>query len=89
MDEFSGASTMWVKFPDGNEAPWVAPMEGSRKAAATFARCVLGVAEAKKTNPTQPHNNAPATSQPFGKQAPTQPFERKPVTAPQAGERGA
>ena len=91
MQQFRDANKMWIKFPDGNEAPWVADMAGSRDISNEWASCVH---ELKRIN-TQPYGKPPATSstQPFGKQPESQPFDtkKKPATpaASSTTERGA
>ena len=60
---FAHADNMWVKFKNGNEAPWSLDMKGSRGAANAFAQCMASL-------PQQPQ-----ASQPYDRNTPTQPFD--------------
>lgn len=83
MGQFQEANKMWLKFPDGNEEPWVADMKGSREISVSFMNCIAGLAK----RDTQPYGKQPDTSstQPFGKSPAAQPSKRLPQTSDERG----
>jgi hypothetical protein len=71
MHEFGEANHLWVRFPGGNEQPWVIEMTGSRNAKTAFMYCVNKV------------RGLPPATQPYGTSPSTQPFQQQPqVQAP-------
>jgi hypothetical protein len=76
--QFRGATSMTLSFPNGNEPPWTIALNGSMAISNAFGRCVteLSAREAASRPAAQP----PVT-QPYG-QGPTQPFA--PAQAPAA-----
>ncbi|WP_158932317.1 hypothetical protein [Acidisphaera sp. S103] len=69
--QFRGASSMTLTFPDGNEPPWTVPLIGSSAISATFSRCITDL-----TRQVQAAQAAGATkpAAPQQTQAATQPF---------------
>jgi hypothetical protein len=67
LDELRLATSMVVRFPDGNEAPWIATTTGSNAAVVKMAQCIQWTLHPQV--PTQPY-----TSQAQPPAAPTQPF---------------
>jgi hypothetical protein len=53
---FGEADEMWVRFPNGNETPWITKMVGSRDAAKSLTACMAAAPQA-----TQPFGKAPAS----------------------------
>ena len=53
---FGDAEKMTINFPQGNEPQWTAKIDGSRKAASSFAQCIvaLGITPYSSIAPTQP-----------------------------------
>jgi hypothetical protein len=65
--QFRGASSMTMTFPDGNEPPWVVSLSGSSAISATFQRCVHDLTEQVEAS-QPPAGQAPAppgATQPF------------------------
>ena len=58
IEQFQAADKMWIKFPDGNEKPWIADMTGSRIVGNAFLRCVNEL----NRDYTQPYGKQPDTS---------------------------
>ena len=72
IEQFQAADKMWIKFPDGNETPWIADMTGSRIVGNAFLRCVNELNQ----NYTQPYGKQPESSgtqpyKPDGNKLPT------------------
>jgi hypothetical protein len=67
FDNVAAANKMWLRFPNGNETPWSANMEGSRNSVSALKMCIQKVA-AQKTQPYSNNNSQPYSSQP------TQPY---------------
>jgi len=68
--QFRGASSMTLTFPDGNEPPWTVPLIGSSAISATFARCISDL-----TAQVQAAQAAgTSTAAPAPQQGATQPF---------------
>jgi hypothetical protein len=65
--QFRGAPSMTVFFPDGNEPPWTLSLAGSTVISDTFARCIRDLTRQVRAA-QQPANAEPET------QTPTQPF---------------
>lgn len=65
--QFRGATSMTLTFPDGNEPPWTVPLAGSAAISDAFGRCVRDLT--RQVQAAQP----PATSAPAPSGA-TQPF---------------
>jgi hypothetical protein len=82
IKKFRDANQMLIKFPDGNETPWVANMTGSRAVGIAFSKCVASLKDQPTwpPSPSQPYGNAP--TQPFNSAAPTQPFANAVPTNP-------
>jgi hypothetical protein len=77
IEQFQAADKMWIKFPDGNETPWIADMTGSRIVGNAFLRCVNEL----NRNYTQPYGNPPSSGtqpyrQPDTNKLPTPTMER-------------
>jgi len=69
--QFRGASSMTLTFPDGNEPPWTISLAGSSMISDTFGRCVRDLTRQVQTQ-QQPGNGAgapqgaaPNATQPF------------------------
>jgi hypothetical protein len=72
LENVAASDKMWIKFPDGNEAPWVADMTGSRNSVNAFKACINKIASSGQ--PTQPFSNGGPQlfsdgTQPFSKNA--------------------
>ena len=75
--QFRGAASMTLTFPNGNEPPWTVPLAGSTMISDTFGRCVRDLTrQVQAAQPAQPTNDAPASS------AATQPFSPAPAAPP-------
>jgi hypothetical protein len=72
LDELRLATSMVVRFPDGNEPPWIAIMTGNNAAVVKMAQCIQWTLHPQ--TPTQPY-----TSQAQPPAAPTQPFASQPA----------
>jgi hypothetical protein len=77
VDLLANGRKMRINFLDGNEVPWVGPLNGSAQALNTMVSCVDLVAQVPRpaaptqpftAAPTQPFSASPTTTQPFGKQ---------------------
>ena len=80
-NQFRGASSMTLTFPNGNEPPWTIGLNGSMAISNAFGRCVTDLARQQATQPSASAAPAPqGPTQPFG-QAPTQPTPAAPATA--------
>ena len=72
LHEFSESNKFTVAFPDGNEAPWDAKMEGSREVSTAFNQCSAYLDAHAPTQPT-----GKAATQPSGKPAPAPTAKKK------------
>jgi hypothetical protein len=78
--QFRGATSMTLSFPNGNEPPWTIALNGSMAISNAFGRCVTDMsARQAASQPAAP----PPVTQPYG-QGPTQPFA--PTQAPAGQE---
>jgi hypothetical protein len=77
--QFRGATSMTLSFPNGNEPPWTIGLNGSMSISNAFGRCVTDIT----TRATASQPGAPPVTQPYG-QTPTQPYA--PAEAPAAPE---
>jgi hypothetical protein len=86
--QFRGASSMTLTFPDGNEPSWTISLAGSSAISDAFGRCVrdltrqVQAAQAAGINPPQPQGVAPGPTQPFGPAAGNPPAEAPPAGSP-------
>ncbi len=67
--QFRGASSMTLTFPDGNEPPWTVPLIGSSAISDTFARCIRDLT--RQVQAAQAAGVVPALAAP---QSATQPY---------------
>jgi hypothetical protein len=77
LKHFQESTTMWIRFDEGNEKPWITKLQGSRDAVRLFGRCI---AQMDEWTPTQPYGNAP--TQPYGN--PKSPGPPMPLAPPKA-----
>jgi hypothetical protein len=76
--QFRGASSMTLTFPDGNEPPWTVPLIGSSAISATFGRCITDLTRQVQAAQAAGASKPAATQT----QGTTQPFSA-PATAAQ------
>jgi hypothetical protein len=76
-----------VSFPDGNEVPWVAKLNGSAAELGNFVRCMKSVISG--TGKTQPYSSGGGATQPFSNGGNTQPFSNGGNTQPFSNGGGA
>jgi hypothetical protein len=72
--QFRGASSMTVTFPDGNEPPWTVPLVGTSAISDAFGRCVRDLT--RQVQEQQAAGGAPPA--PAAAPGPTQPFAGPP-----------
>jgi hypothetical protein len=70
LEEVGGSNKMWLKFTNGNEAPWSADMTGSRNSVNSLKYCISVML--KRNGATQPFDNS-GTTQPFDSTTPIVP----------------
>lgn len=84
--QFRGASSMTLTFPDGNEPPWSLSLAGSAAISATFGRCVRDLTQqvqAAQSQGNQPPAAPPqGATQPFGASAPSPPAPPPAASSP-------
>lgn len=82
--QFRGASSMTVTFPDGNEPPWTVSLAGSSAISDTFGRCVRDLTQ--QVQAAQPPASAPpppqGATQPFSATAGSPPADAPPPGPP-------
>ncbi len=78
--QFRGASSMTLTFPDGNEPPWTVPLTGSSAITDTIDRCVRDLTRQVQAGQVSGGGTAP----PASPSAPTQPFSPN-ASAPPPG----
>lgn len=82
--QFRRASSLTLTFPEGNEAPWTVPLNGSTAISNAFGRCITDLAARAQAAGGLPTSALPPT------QGPTQPFSSGPgAPTPPAGAEGA
>jgi hypothetical protein len=72
--QFRGASSMTLTFPDGNEPPWTITLAGSSAISDAFGRCIRDLtrqvqAQQPGYGAAPPQGGAPGATQPFAPQA--------------------
>jgi hypothetical protein len=83
--QFRGASSMTLTFPDGNEPPWTIMLAGSSAISDAFGRCVhdltrqVEAQQAAGNGAPPPQGAAPGATQPFS----AQPQTEAPAPGPQ------
>jgi hypothetical protein len=82
--QFRGASSMTLTFPDGNEPPWTISLAGSSAISDAFGRCVSDLThqvqaeQASRNGAPPPQGVAPGPTQPFGSAAGAPPANASP-----------
>lgn len=88
--QFRGAPSMTLTFPDGNEPPWTVSLAGSSAISDAFGRCVRDLTrQVQASQPTDgaplPHGAAPTATQPFSPAAGASPTDAAPPGPPPNG----
>ena len=72
--QFRGASSMTLTFPDGNEPPWTESLAGSSAITDTLDRCVRDLTrQVQAAGAAPPANAPPVPTQPFAPASPAAP----------------